>query len=51
MNLLRLIALAVPENIASRRVMEHLGFAYEKDAHYFGLDLAYYILQRERFHS
>jgi ribosomal-protein-alanine N-acetyltransferase len=47
--LTRLIALAVPENIASRRVMEHLGFEYEKDAHYFGLDLAYYTLQREHF--
>ena len=46
-NLARLIALAVPENIASRRVMEHLGFVYEKDAHYFGLDLVQYALQRE----
>lgn len=48
-NLVHLIALAVPENIASRRVMEHLGFAYEKDAHYFGLDLAYYALPGIRF--
>ena len=48
-NLARLIALAVPENIASRRVMEHLGFAYEKDASYFGLDLVQYILPREQF--
>lgn len=48
-NLTRLIALAVPENIASRRVMEHLGFVYEKDAHHFGLDLVQYALQREHF--
>jgi ribosomal-protein-alanine N-acetyltransferase len=47
--LARLIALAVPENIGSRRVMEHLGFEYEKDAHYFGLDLVTYTLQREHF--
>jgi RimJ/RimL family protein N-acetyltransferase len=47
--LARLIALAVPENIGSRRVMEHLGFEYEKDAHYFGLDLVTYALQREHF--
>ena len=47
--LARLIALAVPENIGSRRVMEHLGFEYEKDAHYFGLDLVTYTLQREDF--
>ena len=33
------MALAMPENIASRRVMEHLGFEYEKDVHYFELDL------------
>ncbi len=47
--LARLIALAVSENIGSRRVIEHLGFEYKKDAHYFGLDLVYYILQREHF--
>jgi ribosomal-protein-alanine N-acetyltransferase len=46
----RLIALAVPENIASRRVLEHLGFTYEKDAHYFGLNLTYYALPRTQFH-
>jgi RimJ/RimL family protein N-acetyltransferase len=49
-NLARLIALAVPENIASRRVMEHLGFAYESDARYFGLDRVCYALERDRFH-
>jgi ribosomal-protein-alanine N-acetyltransferase len=48
-NLARLIALAVPENVASRRVMEHLGFVYEKDTHHFGLDLVQYALQRERY--
>ncbi|MFN8557599.1 MAG: hypothetical protein U0531_09725 [Dehalococcoidia bacterium] len=29
---------------ASRRVMEHAGLDYEKDAHYYGLDVAYYAL-------
>ncbi len=48
-NLARLIALAVAENSASRRVMERLGFAYEKDVHYFGLDLVYSVLAREQF--
>jgi RimJ/RimL family protein N-acetyltransferase len=47
-HLARLIALAVPENTASRRVLEHLGFMYEKGAHYFGLDLVCYALLRER---
>lgn len=48
-NLTSLIALAVPENIGSRRVMEHVGFVYEKDAYYFGLDLVQYRLQHEHF--
>ena len=48
-NLTRLVAFAVPENIGSRRVMEHLGFVYEKDAHYFGLDLVQYVLSRAQF--
>ena len=46
--LTRLIALAVPENAASRRVVEHLGFAYEKNAYHFGLDLVQYALPREQ---
>jgi RimJ/RimL family protein N-acetyltransferase len=49
-NLDRLIALAVPENIGSRRVMEHLGFVYDREVHYFGLDLTYYVLPRAKFH-
>lgn len=48
-NLARLVAFVVPANIASRRVMEHLGFVYEKDVHYFGLDLVQYALRREHF--
>jgi ribosomal-protein-alanine N-acetyltransferase len=48
-NLARLIALAVPENIASRRVLEHLGFVSEKATHHFGLDLVQYALHREHF--
>jgi ribosomal-protein-alanine N-acetyltransferase len=49
-NLARLIALAVPENIASRRVLERLGFSYEKEVHYFGLDLVRYALPRDQFY-
>jgi ribosomal-protein-alanine N-acetyltransferase len=45
----QLIALTVPGNFGSRCVMEHLGFAHEKDAHFFGLDLAYYVLPRAEF--
>lgn len=42
----RIIALAVPENIASRRVMKHCGLQYEKDIQLFGLDCAYYARNR-----
>lgn len=45
----RIIALALPDNIASRRVMEHCGLEYEKDAHIFGLDCVYYALDRGQY--
>jgi ribosomal-protein-alanine N-acetyltransferase len=44
------IALAVPENIGSRRVMEKNGMHYEKIVHLFGADLACYVISREGFH-
>jgi ribosomal-protein-alanine N-acetyltransferase len=43
----RIIALAVPQNIASRRVMEHCGLTYEKDTHLFGMDVVYYARNRD----
>ena len=46
---MRLVGLAVPENITSRRVLEHLGFTFEKNAHHFGLDLVQYGLPHEQF--
>ena len=45
----RIIALAIPENIASRKVMEHIGMAYVKEAHYFGLDVVYYEINGEDY--
>jgi RimJ/RimL family protein N-acetyltransferase len=50
-DLARLIALAVPGSLASRRVLEHLGFAFEKGAQHFGLDLVQYGLPREHCYS
>jgi ribosomal-protein-alanine N-acetyltransferase len=38
----KLIALALSENLASRRVMEKAGLQYEKPIHIFGLDALYY---------
>jgi ribosomal-protein-alanine N-acetyltransferase len=47
----RIAAIALPENGASRRVMEKLGFHYEKDAHYYHTDLVYYALSRQTWLS
>jgi ribosomal-protein-alanine N-acetyltransferase len=45
----RIVAIAIPANIASRRVMEHNGMQYEKDAEYFDLNVAYYSITRAMF--
>jgi [ribosomal protein S5]-alanine N-acetyltransferase len=44
--LARIIALAVPENVASIRVMEKVGMRYERDAFVFGMDLVQYAVSR-----
>lgn len=45
----RIIAVVVPENTASWRVLEHIGFVYEKDAHFYDLDVVYYAMTRDQF--
>ena len=45
----RIVAVALPENIGSRRVMEHIGLQYEKDTRLFNLDVVYYAIRREEF--
>lgn len=56
----RIVAAVVPANVASRRVLDHLGFVHEKDVNYYemtGSDaiamddpiVAYYALRREQF--
>ena len=56
----RIVAFVVPANAASVRIVEHLGFVYEKDVNYLEyagdpnlvLDpsvVAYYVLRREQF--
>ncbi len=45
----RIIALAHPENVGTRRVMEKAGLRYEKDAVYFEMVCAYYALDREGY--
>jgi ribosomal-protein-alanine N-acetyltransferase len=44
-----IIALVLPENIASRRVIEKLGMPFVNEAHYFGIDLYRYVLDRVDF--
>jgi ribosomal-protein-alanine N-acetyltransferase len=56
----RIVAAIVPANIASNRVLDHLGFVYEKHANYYELTgadsiilddpiVAFYALRREQF--
>jgi ribosomal-protein-alanine N-acetyltransferase len=47
----RIIALAVPANIASRRVMEHLGMRYEAETRMFDLDLVRYAIDWAGFRA
>jgi ribosomal-protein-alanine N-acetyltransferase len=45
----RIMAVVVPENTASWRVLEHIGFVYEKKANYYDLEIVYYAISREQF--
>lgn len=47
----RIVAVAMPENTGSRRIMEKLGMRYEKMAHHYGHDLVYYALGRDEFQA
>lgn len=46
-----IIALAHPENLASRRVMEKLGMRFRGMAEYFGMQMARYLLDAQGFHK
>lgn len=50
LRLKRIVAVAVPENTSSRRVMEKAGMHYVKPAHHYGVDVVYYEVGRESFH-
>jgi ribosomal-protein-alanine N-acetyltransferase len=45
----RIVAVASPENVASRHVMEKLGMTYEKNIVHYGHDTVYYAVTRDRF--
>lgn len=45
----RIIAVVVPVNKASWRVLEHIGFVYEKNARYYDLEVVYYAITHNQF--
>ncbi|MBV6625710.1 MAG: GNAT family N-acetyltransferase [Rivularia sp. (in: Bacteria)] len=47
--LYKIIAIASPKHIASRRVMEKAGLKYDKDAHFYKIDVVYYSILRENW--
>jgi RimJ/RimL family protein N-acetyltransferase len=47
--LARIVAVASPENTASRRVMEKLGMRFEKMSRHYDADCVFYALAREDF--
>jgi len=48
-NLDRIIAVVVPDNTASWKLLEHIGFVYEKKAFYYDLDVVYYAITHDQF--
>ena len=45
----RIVAIAVPENIASRRIMEKLGMHYEKTEFHYDAECAFYAVSKDEF--
>lgn len=45
----KIVAVAQPENRASRRVMEKLGMSYDYTGEFYGRDLVHYTITREEF--
>jgi ribosomal-protein-alanine N-acetyltransferase len=47
----RIVAVAHPENKASRHVIEKMGMHFEKNAHFYESDVVYYSLTRKAWQS
>ena len=45
----RIVAVAMPENHQSRRIMEKLGMRYEKNGHFYNHELVYYAINRDQY--
>lgn len=51
LNLEKIVAVAQPKNIASRRVMEKVGMKYEKEANYYHTNVVYYTISTKEDRS
>ena len=49
LHLPRIVAVAYPENAASRRVLEKLGMKYVKNGQFFGVEMVYYEIRQEEY--
>ena len=49
LNLQNIIALAKPENIASRRVIEKIGMQFKRNAEYWGITCVYYSISKAQY--
>lgn len=47
----RIVAVAMPENTASRRVMEKLGMRYVRKDFFYGSGVVYYAIERDEFRA
>lgn len=45
----KIVAVAIPENVASWRIMEKLGMRYDKDTEHYGLNCKFYSITKEGF--
>ncbi|HXN09506.1 MAG TPA: GNAT family N-acetyltransferase [Candidatus Acidoferrales bacterium] len=43
----RIVGLTHPDNVASQRVLQKIGFHYKKRARFFGIDVFYFALDRD----
>ena len=46
----RIVGVAVKDNVGSQRVLEHIGFTFEKEALLYDLDVVVYAISRDQFH-
>ena len=46
LHLKRLVAMAKPENLASRRIMEKIGMQYEKNIQLYGVEWVFYAINK-----